>query len=702
MTRLKSGRRVALLCQVLEARFAPANLIVPLDPLLDLFGDQIAAFQAYGDAANLTFSIFDTGASAITFSPADQEYMQIPIAYPGGAIAGGIGGIITGDISAPGTVFADGIHLLDEFFDFTLDPDAAAAAPGVQAFVGTLDGSPHLPTITGTPILNSSASHPNGLAAKINMQGFILDLGFGDDLTFPLPDLHFVEPGTVPEMSADSTEPVYVPLDFFGGDNHTNPGDQITETQSPTQNDVSLVYQDAALGVGGMNFLFDTGAQLSIVSTSLALQLGIDLDHPETTIAVQGVGGAMEIPGYTFDELVLPTTDGGTITFTNVPIFVLDVAPDLDGILGMNLFGTANSFVYDPFNAAGSRLGITFHTTPRDVIDDEFWDIIGGGFPFFAGLMNGHSIPAFDISSLPSPVETTTTLTATPNASTGGTLVTFVAMIAPSPGDLGTVTFKDNGLAIVAGTDIAVLDGVATFQISTLTTGNHSMSAAYSGAVGFGESESGTLTQVVATAPHVLSVTPNGNISSLSGNQRSRVASLVVVFDQAVSLDADAMALALHANGVALSGVAQPDGYGSLPDSLVLSTTDNVTWIVTFVGNTDPIPVLDGISSITDGVYDLNIDATKVHPAGVLGVSMAGNSTFAFHRLFGDSDAPEALAAGEYQAIVSIQDNFSFRGSFNSTSNYKASLDADGDGSINILDNFQFRSRFNKPLTWRI
>jgi len=38
----------------------------------------------------------------------------------------------------------------------------------------------------------------------------------------------------------------------------------------------------------------------------------------------------------------------------------------------------------------------------------------------------------------------------------------------------------------------------------------------------------------------------------------SRVASLVVVFDQAVQLDADALTLALHTNHVVFNGVAQP------------------------------------------------------------------------------------------------------------------------------------------------
>ena len=68
---------------------------------------------------------------------------------PGGAIAGGIGGIIIGDVSQPGTIIADGLHAMtltfDEFglpiFGDHLRRDTAAT-PGIQAFVGTEAGSP--------------------------------------------------------------------------------------------------------------------------------------------------------------------------------------------------------------------------------------------------------------------------------------------------------------------------------------------------------------------------------------------------------------------------------------------------------------------------------------------------------------------------------------------------------------------------------
>jgi hypothetical protein len=140
-----------------------------------------------------------------------------------------------------------------------------------------------------------------------------------------------------------------------------------------------------------------------------------------------------------------------------------------------------------------------------------------------------------------------------------------------------------------------------------------------------------------------------------------------------------------------------------LPSSLALATTDNIAWTVTFSGNTET--GLDGINSLKDGVYDLNITAAKVHPAGAPTIAMAANATTTFHRLFGDSNAPTTLSSGttgvDLQALVNSGDNLSFRGAFNNPINYKAIFDVNGDGLVNSGDNLQFRSRFNSLLTWR-
>ncbi len=295
---------------------------------------------------------------------------------------------------------------------------------------------------------------------------------------------------------------------------------------------------------------------------------------------------------------------------------------------------------------------------------------------------------------------TATLLTATPNASTGGNLVTYTATVSPSPGVFGAVTFKDAGVPLVGGEIIPLVDGVARFQISTLTAAIHPITADYSGAPGFAPSTSNQIDfTVTASPPQVLSVIPNGNIPALAGVQRSLVASLAVRFNQPVQLDADALTLTLHDN-VTFDGIAGP--FGSLPTDLVLSSDDNITWVASFSGNTDPSdPAANGFQSLRDGVYDLNVDPAKVHPLGVPGVNGSTIAPFTFHRLFGDATGEELPPVGNsHVAVVAIDDNFAFRSTFANSSDYRAYFDFDGDANIGVADNFQFRSRFNRPLTW--
>src|SRR5258708_32669631 len=105
----------SLWLELLEVRLALSNIVVPMDPDLDQFGDQIITVQAFDDPGRATFSIFDTGSSAVTFAYTDQEDFgatvgAIPIKAPGGAIAEGIGGSIIGDVSQPGRIYAAGMN----------------------------------------------------------------------------------------------------------------------------------------------------------------------------------------------------------------------------------------------------------------------------------------------------------------------------------------------------------------------------------------------------------------------------------------------------------------------------------------------------------------------------------------------------------------------------------------------------------------
>jgi hypothetical protein len=108
-------------------------------------------------------------------------------------------------------------------------------------------------------------------------------------------------------------------------------------------------------------FLFDTGAQVSVVSEQLADILGFDVgtDVPDFVVPVLGVGGVIQVPGFYMNSLNIPAT-GGSLNFNNVPVLVLNIVDPgtgpgsfVPGIIGMNLFHdrdlNVNLSSFDPF-----------------------------------------------------------------------------------------------------------------------------------------------------------------------------------------------------------------------------------------------------------------------------------------------------------------------------------------------------------------
>jgi len=93
-------------------------------------------------------------------------------------------------------------------------------------------------------------------------------------------------------------------------------------------------------------FMFDTGAQVSVLGKRIGARLGLDPANPDEWVEIEGVTGEISLePLFYIDSLQIPAL-GEWLTFTNVPMILLDVAsPEggtLDGIIGMNLFVNFN------------------------------------------------------------------------------------------------------------------------------------------------------------------------------------------------------------------------------------------------------------------------------------------------------------------------------------------------------------------------
>lgn len=93
-------------------------------------------------------------------------------------------------------------------------------------------------------------------------------------------------------------------------------------------------------------FMLDTGAQITVIGTSLGARLGLNPANPDFEVDIQDVTGETTIePGFYVDSLEIAAL-GEWLRFTNVPVIMLDVgSPEggfLDGIIGMNLFTEFN------------------------------------------------------------------------------------------------------------------------------------------------------------------------------------------------------------------------------------------------------------------------------------------------------------------------------------------------------------------------
>ena len=517
-TRSQSRRRrtIRVWLEGLETRALltsmPPTLSIPLNKDLDQFGDQIVTVQGFesSDGTSATgagFGIFDTGASAVTFSPDDASLFDfygnpIPIKNPGGAQADGIGGTVTGDVSQPVTIVADGLHASQLKFDaqgfplFDFNFGGAARTDGIQAFVGTQSGSPDLPTITGTPLLEPSTLNPSGLAAKVDMTGQVLDFSdIAPGLVLPFPDVHFVDPTTAALDAKDGvTAPIVLDLHPYGPDSYANPGDAITSAPNVTLRGVSATYgADASASTQGhKTFLFDTGAQISVISTSMAQAFGLDLAHPETSISVQGVGGSQDVPGFTIAKLDIPRRDGGLLDLTNLPVYVLDVADGIDGIFGMNAMDTASQILFSPYDPAGASVSFTFLTDPNRGDPAAGGGggeagnlLLHGGVPF-GGALHGRALPTLapKLAGGGIPESTTTRLAIGPTSPVVGQDETLTATVTASLRAAGgSVTFTDTFKGVTRTLGTATLDAQdhAVLTTHALEAGVHELKATYGG-----------------------------------------------------------------------------------------------------------------------------------------------------------------------------------------------------------------------------
>lgn len=200
--------------------------------------------------------------------------------------------------------------------------------------------------ILSDPNNDISMFGPYGIVGMPAMEGRVTTLDFSGWTNAGDMDSMWMEVEFSDTLPADEGNRYSVSVDnrvTFSPDQHVVEGDHPPMwadipflTAIPVHNDV------AASG----NFLYDTGAQMSMMSTRVAEAVGLDsngdgqLDENDANFArwetVGGIGGTITAPVFLFDEVRVPTEQGVDLAWTDLQWLILDIAEGIDGVFGFD------------------------------------------------------------------------------------------------------------------------------------------------------------------------------------------------------------------------------------------------------------------------------------------------------------------------------------------------------------------------------
>jgi predicted aspartyl protease len=312
--------------------------------------------------SDYAIGVFDTGASAslISYNDASRTGM-----YDAGLVTSsvidliGVTGIASAWASQPLGVFIDGLKAIEPN-GLILDDSAMVGEINVSIIVGDPDESPHLPTAVGAPLaFFFAAVFQNGRQITVTQ----------DENEFTAPHIRFYPlfDSGIPHYS-NKINLELRPTDVIGiqyfpciegifecpdGDGSPLQPTVIANAFWTAQGLFFVSSVDVTHGTKSAldkdGFMFDTGAQVSVISEAIATRLRLNPDNADFEAEIMDVTGDVTIqPGFYIDSLEI-TAMPEWLSFTNVPVVMLDVdSPEggyLDGIIGMNLFVDLN-FVF--------------------------------------------------------------------------------------------------------------------------------------------------------------------------------------------------------------------------------------------------------------------------------------------------------------------------------------------------------------------
>lgn len=341
--------------------FVPWVVVSATDERQDIFElDAIAETSVIGNyltsypESDYAVGIFDTGASASVMGNAAAGTVGL---FAADLVTSnlieirGVTGSVDAFVSQPFGLFVDGIG--------SVEPDGLLwdrSGMVGQTNVSIAVGRPNpvdLPVVIGSPLaVYFAAAFYNDRQKTLTRDSEQYD---GPDIIFhSIDDPCVVDyPNMIPlelrPLGGSSVQ--YIPdvLDPFDPDfgSPMSPS-VVVGYQSQSVFFVSSVdlYEGSKSAIDKTRFMLDTGAQITVVGSRIAARLMLNHGNRDFEVEIEDVTGEITTAdGFYIDLLEIPAV-GEWLSFTNVPVVLLDVAsPEggtLDGIIGMNLFVDLN------------------------------------------------------------------------------------------------------------------------------------------------------------------------------------------------------------------------------------------------------------------------------------------------------------------------------------------------------------------------
>lgn len=343
--------------------FIPYVTVAVTDERSDPFDfDTYIQYSVAGDyltespESDYAIGIFDTGSSAHVINLYDAFTMGI---YDADLITSfevtltGAVNDVNALVSQPLGIFTDGLAAIDAN-TLLVDDSNMVGQSNVAVIIGDIYESALLPTVIGSPL----AFFYTTVIENSKTVSLIID---DNDISGPDIRLYQHNSDSVPdypnkiylELRPSTAYAIqYLPcFEVLGqecpeGDGEpTTPSVVFGSSFDVPQSLFFATRTDLAHGdrtSQQQHFMFDTGAQITVISESQAASLELVQHDPNFYVEISDVTGSVTIAdGYYLDLLEISAIPQW-LAFSNVPVVVLDVtSPEggiLDGIIGMNLF----------------------------------------------------------------------------------------------------------------------------------------------------------------------------------------------------------------------------------------------------------------------------------------------------------------------------------------------------------------------------